>query len=57
MRKEVESGQPKLIQENAGMYSFENLQRKPGEEQNLIDEITREAERLRELDKQTKAIP
>jgi len=58
MTKEAVSSRPRLVQEgNTGMYSFENLQRRPGEGQRLIDDIMREVERLRELDRQTKAIP
>ena len=58
MTKEAVSGRPRLVQEgNTRMYSFENLQRRPEEEQRVIDDIMREVERLRELDRQTRAIP
>ncbi|KKS98049.1 MAG: hypothetical protein UV74_C0006G0006 [Candidatus Woesebacteria bacterium GW2011_GWB1_43_14] len=58
MTKEAGSGRSRLVQDgNTGIYSFENLSRRPGEEQRLIDDIMREVERLRELDRQTKAIP
>jgi len=58
MTKEAPSGRSRLVQDGkTRMYSFENLQRKPEEEQRLIDDIMRDVERIRELDRKTRAIP